>query len=84
MGYLSRAARTAITSDRLDARVGQMLCFVGAAALFVLAVRKLCTLYLEEGVLIVGLLAAIACSLLLVVLGLLIPISIALRKGRQE
>jgi Na+(H+)/acetate symporter ActP len=84
MGPVGRLAKARVTTDFFDARLGQMLCFVAAIALFVLAVLKLCRLGLTEGQLIIGLLAAIACSLLLVVLGLLLPISAALRKDRQE
>lgn len=84
MGLIARLAKARVTTESFDARVGQVLCFVAAVALFVVAVLKLSRLRLSEGQLIIGLLAAIACTLLLVVLGLLIPISIAVRKGRQE
>lgn len=84
MGPIAWLAKARVTTDLFDARLGQMVCFVAAIALFVIAVLKLCRLGLTEGQLIIGLLAAIACSLLLVVLGFLIPVSAAVRKGRQE
>ncbi|HUT32365.1 MAG TPA: hypothetical protein VNE39_02705 [Planctomycetota bacterium] len=83
MGPIARLAKARVTTDFFDARLGQLVCFVAAVALFVIAVLKLCRLQLTEGQLVIGLLAAIACSLLLVVLGFLIPISIAVRKGGQ-
>ena len=84
MGPIARLAKARVTTDFFDARLGQVICFVAAVALLVAAVLKLCRLGLPEGQLIIGLLAAIACSLLLVVVGLLLPISAASRKGRQE
>ncbi|MBM4040226.1 MAG: hypothetical protein FJ290_17105 [Planctomycetes bacterium] len=83
MGPIARLAKARVTTALFDARVGQILCFVAAIALFPLVVLKLTRLQLTEGELIIGLLAAGACSLLLVVLGLLIPISVPVRKGRQ-
>ena len=84
MGQIPRLAKASVTTDTFDGRLGQMVCFVAAVVLFALAVLKLSRLQLTEGQLVIGLLAAIACSLLLVVLGFLIPISIAVRKGRRE
>ena len=84
MGQIPRLAKASVTTDPLDGRLGQIVCFVAAVVLFALAVLKLSRLQLTEGQLVIGLLAAIACSLLLVVLGFLIPISIAVRKGRRE
>ena len=72
MNPLIRLAKTPITTHRLDARLGQMVCFVGAILLFAAAVLKLCSLRLTEGELVIGLLAAIACTLQLVVIGLLL------------
>ena len=74
MKPLIRIAKRRLTSDRADARAGQIICFAAAVALFTLAVLKLCSLRLPEGPLIIGLLAALACALLLIVLGLLLPL----------
>jgi hypothetical protein len=84
MGPLARLAGARITTDFFDARLGQGVCFVAAVVLLVAVVLKLSRLGLSEGQLIIGLLAAIACSLLFVILGLLLPISASVRKGRQE
>lgn len=84
MGIFTRVANVPLTTERLDAWLGQILCFVAAVVLLVIAVRKLCSLQLAEGQFLIGLLATIACSLLLVVLGLLLPISVAVRKGGQR
>ncbi|MBM4033516.1 MAG: hypothetical protein FJ291_17275 [Planctomycetes bacterium] len=84
MGPIGRLAKARVTTELFDARLAQVLCFIAAVGIFVAVVLKLCRLRLTEEQLIIGLLAAIACSLLLVVLGLLLPISAALRKDRQE
>lgn len=76
MGFLARLAKAPLTTARFDARLGQIVCFVAAIAVFVLAVLKLCSLRLTERELFIGLLAAIACTLLLIVIGLLLPISV--------
>jgi hypothetical protein len=61
-----------VTSDRVDRRVGQMLCFVGAIGLFVctpLALQKFGATPVE---LVLGLLAAIAAATSMVTLGIVI------------
>ena len=84
MRLLARLAKARVTTDTFDWRLGQIVCFVAAIVVFALAVLKLCSMRLDEGTLIVGLLAALACSLLFVVLGLLLPISAKARQGREK
>ena len=84
MGLLARLGKARVTTDAFDARVGQILCFAAAVAIFAVAVLKLCSMRIEEGLLIVGLLATIACSLLFVVIGLLLPISARARHGSDK
>jgi len=76
MKALIRLACHRLTTDRAAAGVGQIACFAAAIVLFALAVLKLCSLRLPEGQLIIGLLNAIACTLLLVILGLLLPLAV--------
>ena len=73
----SQLARLRVTSDRLDLCIGRVACFAAAALLFPLAVLKLCSLGLPQGQLVIGLLAALACTLLMIVLGLLLPLTAA-------
>ena len=82
MKSLIRLVGTRLTSDRADARVGQIVCFAGAIALFVIATLRLCALRLPEGQLLIGLLAALACTLLLMLIGLLLPL--AVRPGPRD
>ncbi|NNJ26100.1 hypothetical protein [Alienimonas chondri] len=53
----------------------QYACFAAALGLFVLAVRKLSTLGLSEGDLVVGLLTAVSCMLLMILIGLILPLA---------
>ena len=84
MRLLARLAKARVTTDAFDWRVGQIVCFAAAVVVFALAALKLCSMRLDEGTLIVGLLAATACSLLFVVLGLLLPISARTRRERDK
>jgi hypothetical protein len=60
-------------------RCCQLACFVAAIAVFRLAVFKLSDIASDAGQILIGLLAAIACTLLLIVLGLLLPITVGER-----
>ena len=51
----------------------QFACFAAAIAVFALAVLKLSSLGLSEGDLIIGLLAAAACMMLMILIGLVLP-----------
>ncbi|MBI1374605.1 MAG: hypothetical protein GC159_17950 [Phycisphaera sp.] len=76
MKKLTQIATAQITHNRVDVLVGQLVCYAAALVLFVAAVIKLCTLGLDEGELIIGLLAAVACMLLMVNAGLLLPLQV--------
>jgi uncharacterized membrane protein YhfC len=63
-----------LTSETLDVRIGQGVCFAAAPAVLVLAVYKLARLPLSEAEFVIGLLASLAVTLLLVILGVLVPL----------
>jgi hypothetical protein len=71
MGCLCEALRRKIASEKFVKDAAQALLFNGAGTLLVLSVLKLTSLPLTEGQLIIGLLAACAVSLQLVILGVL-------------
>jgi hypothetical protein len=70
-----------LTSPRFDARLAQIACYAGGLVTFVAAVLKLCSLPVSEFQLLVGLLLAVACLLLCITLGTLVPL--AARLSRQ-
>ena len=75
MRLIARLARIKISSERFDARVSQVVFFVGALLFFCGTTWALTTLNLSEGQLLIGLLASIACMLLMILIGLVLPIS---------
>ena len=64
------------TSGYFGIRVGQVVMFASSVLFFGAAVWKLWSLHLDEGELVVGLLAALACMLLMMVIGLIIPMTV--------
>ena len=79
MSKILRLMCRRFTSDALDARVGQFVCWVGAVLVLMLGFYKLLRLSLTEVELFFGLLLVSAVSLLCVLIGLVLPI--ALRSG---
>ena len=57
----------------------QFACFIAAIVLLRLAAYRLSEIAHDEAQILIGLLAAIACTLLLIVIGLLLPIAIGER-----
>lgn len=75
MSKISSLMSRRFTSDALDARVGQFVCWVGAVLVLMLGFYKLLRLPLTEVELFFGLLLVSAVSLLCVLIGLVIPIA---------
>ena len=61
-----------VTSDRFDRRFGQMFCFAAALGLFVCALLALQKYHATPVECVIGLLAAVAASTSMVVLGIVI------------
>jgi hypothetical protein len=65
-----------IVADEILMRVVQLACFVAGVAVLALSIWKLTRLDLTEAQLFAGVLLALVTPLLLIVIGLLLPISI--------
>ena len=74
MQRIVRLATYPLTSERFDSSVGRAVCFMGAICALILAAWNFARIEMSEGLLIVGVLAALACSLQLVMLGMLLPL----------
>ncbi|MCA9156262.1 MAG: hypothetical protein R3C99_19165 [Pirellulaceae bacterium] len=74
MTRILRLFRYDLTSPRLDAKVGQILCWLSSAGVMTLGMWKLTRLQVTEKELFFGVLLVLAVSLLGVVLGMLLPL----------
>lgn len=84
MKRLLHFATAKITSDRLDARVLQIVIFAAGLFIFGGAILKLSSLNLDEWQLLMGVLLAIACLLLTLLLGLVLPLTISPKSGESR
>lgn len=75
MSRLRRIANFRLSSEALDIRIAQGVCFAAAPALLLIATYALRRHAATPGEVVVGLLAAAAVCLLCVVLGLVLPLS---------
>lgn len=75
MSRLLRIFVWRLSTDTFDVRLSQWLCFAAAPAVLVMAVLKLSRLPLTEAEVLIGLLASLAVTLLLVILGLVLPLA---------
>jgi uncharacterized membrane protein YiaA len=64
-----------ISSDALDQRLGQVVCFVAGVVVLVVSMWKLTRLDLSEAQFFFGLLLSLCVPLLLVIAGLVLPIA---------
>jgi uncharacterized membrane protein YiaA len=64
-----------ITSDALDVRLGQAVCFVGGVVMLAVSMWKLTRLDLSEAQFFFGVLLSLCVPLLLVIVGLVLPIA---------
>ncbi len=67
---------TKLTSDTFDAKLGQFSCFTTSAVILLLSFWKLAQLELSEAQLFFGILLASCVSLLFIVIGLLLPLTL--------
>jgi hypothetical protein len=75
MSRLRRIAGFRVSRESWDVRVAQAACFAASPAVLLLAVRALARNAATPGEMVVGLLAAVAVSLLCVILGLVLPLA---------
>lgn len=80
--HISQLLGYRITSDAWDGRLGQLVCFLAGVLVLVLSLWKLTRLELTEAQLFFGVLLSLAVPLLFIVVGLLLPISAALRRPK--
>ncbi len=71
-----------VTDNLFDARLGQVVCFIAGVLVLALSLWKLTRLELTEAQLFFGVLLSLAVPLLFIVIGLLLPISSAMRRPR--
>ena len=62
-----------ISTEALDVRLGQWVCFVGAPTVLLLTIAKLSRISVTEGEALMGILASLAVALALVILGIVLP-----------
>lgn len=84
MKSLLRVLNRPVLSRRTAVVGAQCVYFTAAVVLFALAVRKLSSLGLSEGDLVVGLLAAVSCMLLMVLIGLVLPLAVESMDARTH
>jgi hypothetical protein len=75
MSRLRRIGKLRLSSEALDIRIAQVVCFSAAPALLFLAAYALRRHAATPGEVVVGLLAAVAVCLLCVILGLVLPLA---------
>jgi hypothetical protein len=75
MSLFSRVLETRLSWERVDVRLGQLLCFAAAPALLVVALVALGKVALTPGEALIGVLASAAVALLLVILGVVLPLA---------
>jgi hypothetical protein len=73
---IMQIATLPLMTNRVAARVAQIAYFGGAVGLFCFAVLKLCSLQMSESLFFVGMLAALACMMQMIVIGLLLPMAV--------
>ncbi len=75
MSWFKRLATRQLTSDVLDVRVGQFVCFASGPAILIIALRALTRLTLSPGEAFLGILLSLTLALLTCLLGLVLPLS---------
>ena len=75
MSTFSYFSTRRLTSDRVDAHLGQIACWPAATGILVLHLLRLPSLHLSEVELFFGVLLVIAVTLQAVILGMLLPIA---------
>jgi hypothetical protein len=75
MSRFVRVLGVRLSSERFDARLGQLLCFAASPALLVVGLGGLARLALTPGEAFIGVLASLAVALLLVILGIVLPLA---------
>ncbi len=78
--HLAESLSYKITKDAFDRRLGQVVCFAAAVLVLALSIWKLTHLDLTEAQLFFGVLLSFVMPLLLIAIGLLLPISTAIKK----
>jgi len=78
---MKRLVGQPLTSDATDTKFGSAAFYVAAVAIPVLVARRLPALELTEKELLFGVLLMVTASLLCVLLGLVLPVHQALRRG---
>ena len=73
-----------VVADETLIRLAQVACFVVGVAVLALSIWKLARLDLTEAQLFCGVLLALVTPLLLIVIGLLLPISITTRSAKRQ
>ena len=81
MNRLLRVMIQPLTPDRIDVKGGQIVCWLAAMAVLILGMLKLAELSLTEAELFVGLLLVLTVTLLMVLIGLVLPLSALCEKG---
>ena len=64
-----------LTSKRLDATAGQIVCWLAGISIMVIGIFKLCSLPLDETGLFFGVLLVLTVTLLFVLIGLVLPVA---------
>jgi hypothetical protein len=75
MSLLRRVLGLRISSEGFDLRIGSWACFAAAPALLIVALGGLARLSLTQGEAFLGILASVGVSLLLVILGIVLPLA---------
>jgi hypothetical protein len=75
MTRLIRIAQARLSSEALDIRLGQLLCFSAGPPILILAAIALKRYEATPVELVIGLLAAVAVCLLCVILGIVLPLT---------
>ena len=81
MHWLLQLANRRLASNNFAVHRAQLACFAAAIALFPVAVLKTCQVATTEYEIVMGLLASIACMLLMIVCGLLLPLASTTTRG---
>ena len=82
--YFRQYFQRKLTSDKLDAKVGQMACWFFSVFIMVGGSLKVTTLQLTEPQLFFGILAVSAVALLGIILGVLLPISQCVEQWQRD
>ena len=79
--HIARLLGRKISDDSFDRRLGQGVCFVASSVVALVSFWKLARLDLTEAQLFFGILVSLCTPLLLIVIGLLLPITTPARKA---